>query len=141
MTLTNPTPGPALDARVAEVVMGWERHCHTGRLTWCEADDVQCLHVAAWAQDDAPLPAPVGVSDGCEPEHTIDNFRPSTDPAAACTIIDHLRAQGWYGEVIAAPDKGYSVRFSRKRQTLWIAAKTLPLAVCLAALRAVEGER
>lgn len=118
--------GPELDALVAEQVLGWTRVC--------------IRNVGLW---------------GCRPEHTYElhgDLAPvpdySTKMAAAWLVVAAMVA------------KGHSVdidnrRQHRKRSMPWTvafawpdmhhqadpreAAKTAPLAICRAALRALEG--
>lgn len=108
-------PGPELDAKVAEEVMGWKlRHykINTGKDAWSNAD---------------------GIRD-CD-------FRPSTSISAAFGVVDkmHSRERGlylfWLGHGEGGRDLGWRAHFSCGTQVF---CATPAHSICLAALKAVE---
>lgn len=105
--------GRELDALVAEKVMGWTLDDEIDELSgrfWCTPDGF------VWA----------------------DNFEPSTDIAAAWTVAENLIAAKWYFCIERADIPGDA------KWNAWIGrfnvyAATPALAICLAALQAVEN--
>ena len=126
---TEKRAGRELDVRVAAEVMGWTpRYVPEGSLlnapeSWGELD--------YWQTSSARVPC---------------GWSPSTDIAAAWEVVEKMRADGWvmsldhdcYGDGRSA---GTDVKFWKHRVAEHEAhAVTAPLAICLAALEAMNDD-
>lgn len=109
--------GRRLDAMVASTVMGWERTERTG-LRWNDSNSI-------------PRPLP----------------HYSTDIAAAFLVIDKLHEQYWVGIQIPGGKRSdgdefevslYSDYWEQETPRFVAVAETIPLAICRAALTAME---
>ena len=123
--------GPDLDRLVAEKVMGWHRTPHT--IVWWNADGTQVGKLA----DVLVVP-----TDNIEP------WSPSTTIADAWDVVEKLYEQGIGINILKhTPDDRYTTDW-----VVWlrlpsfmtgtprddsVSAPTAPLAICLAALKAV----
>ena len=117
--------GRELDALVAEKVMGWTRGLRygNGNGEWIEPGRENDAHKRTW--DTTPC------------------F--STDIAAAWQVVERMEADGWGHKHLfhspGAEDPGYYWTFMKPgkgiRSMSESHAETLPLAICLAALKAV----
>lgn len=117
--------GRELDALVAEKVMGW-----IGPIVWIE-DEMGC--------DPYMFPPGVIVS-----ERDNDRMVPvySTGIAAAWMVVDRMEERGWMAR-ISREMGSWNCRFVRPEDTagyVFDEDATAPLAICLAALRAVGME-
>lgn len=112
-------PGRELDALIAEKVMGWT-----------EID-----------LDPAKRSNSYNYGFGINPVHGIENAFPnySTDIAAAWPIVEMFKERGDYKiEISAYPkDSCWTIKAYGKKSCT-TSAKTLPHAICLAALKAIE---
>ena len=117
-----------IDARVAEIVMGWTnirpaldsmRHPETNE--WWE--DI-------WGDEPGAKGNPY-----CIPAY-------STDPTAMMEVLEEMRAEGWRWFYDYRPDAGpefaHAFRFIRGSEIHRADAPTLPMAVSLAAIDAME---
>jgi hypothetical protein len=104
-------PGPELDALVAEKVMGWIH---------LEAHPASCAP-EVWILDD---------EHGTEARKAAE-WSPSTDIADAWEVVEVMRKKD--GVFIANMGRRWTVRFTD--YSMWF-ADDLPLAICLAALKA-----
>lgn len=127
--------GHELDALVAEHVMGatWERHANAHRdwLAFDHADSAKWRAVFATRDDDGN----VEVWSAC-PDY-------STDVSVAWQVVEKLHEWGLIVTISKGPDnftwdvRGWNDRTNDSR---YIAhGETAPLAICLAALKAVEA--
>lgn len=118
--------GRALDALVAEKVMGWNL-ADRRRLRWGEGPD-------CWITGDDEAP-------------TRQWFAPSIDIASAWKVVEKLDAFGGGGVLYLYlsrdAEDGWAARFyawgaSESCQAEWSKADTAPLAICRAALAIME---
>lgn len=121
--------GRELDALVAERVMGWtvnrtnDRHWHTVGPTGRER------HIL------------IG-RDCCAGQHDYDShaFMPSTDIASAWLVVEKLNATGWLCDLFRNQMMTHwHVAFAKDHTDSFVNDASAPLAVCLAALKAVGG--
>lgn len=108
--------GRELDALVAEKVFGWE-------VDWA-VPTYPTVDMKRISDD----PVAVGLRTGSIPPY-------STDIAAAWQVGESLSAKGHWFEIRRRPDGGYWAAFG---EGMSAEADTAPLAICLAALKAVE---
>lgn len=127
-----PKPGRELDSLVAEKVMGfrWWRSSQTGRRAIFPDDKVQ-----PWFKEVAS-----GDESFCS-DHDWAVPHYSTDIAAAWTVVKKLGDDGWSMNLEwKGSDRSYAntaeVSFSRSFVAHAV-ADTAPLAICLAAIRAI----
>lgn len=112
-----------LDTEVAEKVIGWRTHSVSENV-WYDPTTPNSIHK--------------------------DNWQPSTDIAAAMEVVEKLYADGWEVQIQRSivMDDDWSVELDRIADDWLVSkrvpvlrvseiAKTLPEAICLAALRAV----
>ena len=66
-------------------------------------------------------------------------FRPSTDIAAAMQVVEKMAEKGWYLDLIGK--NGYDINFIHHRDRVDASDILLPLAICRAALKAVEANK
>lgn len=144
-------PGPELDRRVAERVMGNPDLIRPQLREGAEVL-VRCPEYDGWA-----VIKGFNNDDTCDVliEETGRRLRvycnqivkvvgqspwsPSTDIAAAWEVVENLVRSGWCVDVyIQSPEK-YSVSLDKEGYGLDVEASTLPLAICQAALLAVGG--
>ena len=131
--------GPALNAEVAEKVMGCKLVRYgdvfpRSKPPYSERKTCGCAGEQHRDQSDG------GRNDDC-----LQSY--STDIAAAWEVVGKLLVQGWVCGVCRAPSKPFwvaTVEGDRDAGTdaddIWeVVAATAPLAICLAALKAVEG--
>lgn len=120
--------GRELDVLIAEKVMGWTWY-KTGRgaRMLCEPHHGQ-------------------LADGSEPIANLATFSVplySSDIAAAWSIVEKMQELGWTFAIELFEDNGnYSAYFknTQNRDRYVGNADTAPLAICLAALKALGGE-
>jgi hypothetical protein len=110
--------GRDLDREIAEKVMGWE---------WTELD---------WANPEHRHLVPGGIPQ----QITVPHY--SSDIAAAFAVLSAVSAKG-YQWALANSEEGFDVWIGRKAVDDLVAfpdvrAETAPLAICLAALKAME---
>jgi hypothetical protein len=120
--------GREMDVLIAEDVMGWEQHCHTGRMMWC----LPYPGHRAMAIAQPEMTRPVTVSDDSG-DHDVTPFHPSTDIAAAWRVVEKMKERHWFLLTDRSATEWYAA-FSDKAKAREISA---PLAICRAALRAV----
>ena len=101
--------GPEMDGLVATKVMEWEQ---VDSFAWCDSDGT----VRTW-----------DVRDG----NPIRHWHPSTDIACAWEVLEKLRRHIFQ----LSDDEGWCCTFSMRFNAK---ADTAPLAICRAALKAVE---
>ncbi len=123
-----------LDALIAEHVMGWTKRIsadHTG-------SPIKALRaigvIYAW-------------KDAKKKEQGLDVPRYSTDIAAAWMVVDRMRTHvpDYRALRMESVPLGYTVAFYSHKNPLnrvgaFVAAETAPLAICLAALKALNIE-
>lgn len=112
--------GRELDALIAEKVMGW----HRSDTLWRDSEDTACKYVN---EDD---------SEDAEPGW---EFRPSTELDSAWQVVEHLKGERyfWLGWHVRDRRFQWECRFAAPEQYAAF-ADTAPLAICRAALAAVE---
>lgn len=114
--------GRALDALVAERVMGWH-----ARDAWYDADD----NWMADLEDNFPIDA--------------EAFSPSTSIEAAWQVVEKMRGRGWtmtLNQEAEMQFEPWDCRFFGPNDRRAIAhGNTAPLAICRAALKAMEATR
>ena len=132
--------GPELDALVAEKVMGLVPCTHWENINFGSAGGPHimttdgCSHLVDGVR-----------GAGCYPDPSLDlwfSARPySTDIAAAWKVVEKLEA-GICVETDGVSLQTYDVVFWKQDAARWVhrTASTLPLAICLAALKAVGHE-
>lgn len=143
--LTKGTPGPELDALVAEKVMGWA--WRKWNVSGSE-EPVKALFPPTWAQWVGTEPCDAG-SPIRRAVGTEGRIRPySTDIAAAWLVVEKMATDGWFPEVqfnnwgaeswnatfsrlTSDPREGYASHH----------AASAPVAICNAALKAVCDQR
>jgi len=115
--------GRELDALIAEKVMGWEFHANAG---WYEP--------GMWETNTACRAAPCGVR----------GWRPSTRIQDAWQVVEKLMEKGWSCNIIYH-DPGdclcefWGGKYGNKHwREIVNHQPSIPLAICLAALKAVE---
>ena len=139
--------GRELDALIAEKVMGWiwylsyiyaypngEPVRTTGRYFLVHPDRAKEGHFAdrKW-YDVVKRPEPFDDS-------FCISFHPSTHIAAAWLVVEKLRTNDMHGGIYASDSGGMWVAyFDTQDNEYLVEAPTAPLAICLAALKAVEG--
>jgi hypothetical protein len=82
---------------------------------------------------------------GDEKERSIYSFCPSTDIAAAWEVVDKFTADGTFARIERGTTGGlgcpvtphWEVGLSKDGYCYWAKASTAPLAICLAALKAL----
>ena len=115
-----------------------------------ELDILMCKHVMEWAYDDAPPGYPAGWD---KPEGQwvrIDNFCPSEDIADAWQVVEKLKEKGYYTYVTTenpcrcaiydSNSGGWDKAGSWDERLAETTAATVPLAICRAALLAIQQE-
>ncbi len=135
-------PGPEFNALLAEKVMGWhrvERHAFGGYH--------RCPANPTWYSDPADVDASV---------RQIDEWNPSTDIAAAWEVWEELERRGYHSvmvsEITATINQNNGQRDARKVYSCCfehqdyigrglLDADTAPMAICLAALQAVQAAK
>jgi hypothetical protein len=141
--------GRALDALIAEKVMGWRwrRGAHYD-VSSVPASQQQHLLAPGESVGEQPSGEFTSIVEGDWPPadgRIIWNHMPeySTDIAAAWLVVERMRADGWWPEVKYLVDwdnaaKWYAACHRPPHQ--WSAtAATAPLAICRAALAALEN--
>lgn len=112
--------GRELDALVAEKVMGWKRH------------DLGPINGVRWVNKDGRI---------IDTEHP---FTYSTDIAAAWEVVEKMEKDGWQASGhMSATETGYwNFQFTKinEQKQFYALTKTVPYAICLAALKAIEVE-
>jgi Phage ABA sandwich domain len=121
--------GRALDALVAERVMGWTdiRNDHYVLLDPAGVWMGRAPQSQPW---DSPQDKDRGIS-------LVPHY--STDIAAAWLLVECLRDEGWLLSITPdEPGGGWAVQYKPKERNLhgWERADTVPLAICRAALAA-----
>lgn len=133
--------GRELDAEVAEKVMGlvacgaWVQEWELGPFYWAER---KCtVHAACYPADVSLRDQPTGF-------HATDTALPffSTDIAAAWPVLEKMLARGYTASLDMDPDSvPYVMQFWDANDKMSHAvSKSLPLAICLAALAACAGK-
>ena len=110
--------GKGFDAIIARQVMGWTKATLHDDVTGPEA--YWCMGGKAMAP--------------------VDSFTPSTDIASAWEVVEKLRAQGHH-TILSPHDEGWALTILNaftSGEDLVATAHTAPLAICLAALKAVQ---
>lgn len=138
MTMTTTlNAGRAMDALVAEKVMGWTRW------EWERGDWDGPADATIFAQHERSL----AVYANGEEEPSFW-FAPSTDIAAAWQVVERMRDLGWpwggarwrVSEWTSPRKAEFSAQFEKLNVTVGADAETAPLAICRAALAAVEAQ-
>jgi hypothetical protein len=115
--------GRKLDARVAEDVMGWRTR--TSSFATTGQPDV-------WYADDGQ---PAGWS--------VGGFRPSRDVHSAFRLVQRLNALGVLVQIEQSEPADWFVEMTRAGERVavsgWVDADELPVAICRAALAAMEA--
>ena len=143
--------GRDLDAQVAEKVMGWQR------MSWKAYHDLE--RAAGRIREDWEDERPTltyswhdqsgAMTEQAEDMDEENGWHPSEDIAAAWEVVEKLHAQGMRGMALHTEDDGW--RFTIQHPTKGSCghdhwennegiADTAPLAICLAALKAVGCE-
>ena len=138
-------PGPELDAKVAVEVMKWHRHC-SGVAYW-HWQDSEGMNIGS--TDD---------SECFDCGNIFPRFSPSIDIVAAWEVVEKLQKQGLTCYLTATGDGNYQacrvvdvpaapvpvkellVNGYQRPEISNEQAKTMPHAICLAALKAVGVE-
>ena len=115
-----------LNISIAERVMNWQR--------WAGEDDWNGPNVTSFFPDEQWLTVyELGA------EEPTQYFQPSTDIADAMQIVEKMRESGWDVEIGSQREGGWGCTFSTVRRGDFLNCNhTLPLAICRAALEAVE---
>ena len=158
----DPQAGPELDALIAEKVMGLnvlgmanvkpDDECCSLLITLNETDEQRPVALdsdpefACVCDRSNPLAIVLGHNFLCRALTLVPEY--STDPAAALAVVERLAKSGWSVQWNGPPfSRGpHDVRFSYFGDDPTVhdrgsaEANTLPLAICRAALRAVEQQ-
>lgn len=127
--------GPEMDARVVNEVMGGS----------VENPDAGSIDASIWYYNcinDSICGTPYYFDRMGKYYHTWHPFKPSTSIAAAWTVVEKMRERGW-GFCLEYDNKELFVIF-HTRSTLDNAVTdcdSMPLAICKAALMAMEREK
>lgn len=113
--------GPELDALVADHVMKWVRR----KGSWYE---IYHKRSDSW----------IGGLRRNDLKWMWSKFTPSTDIGVAWEVVSHMKAEGWNLDVMNYKD--WFVSFSSGSTEYEAEASIAPLAICLAALKAVGHE-
>ncbi|WP_051291492.1 BC1872 family protein [Fictibacillus gelatini] len=110
--------GKELDALIAEKVMGWVSRTDKNEFAW-------------WASDNSDIPKWFT---------SQRNFRPSTNISDAWLVVEWLESNiGGISLESHCDEKRYDFRVFNGSDLIAGRAETAPLAICLAALKCVEG--
>ena len=127
--LAPPDAGPALDAMIAEQVMGWtvnrtsDRHWHTVGPTGRERDIL------------------IG-RDCCAGQHNYDSqaFCPSTDIASAWLVVEAMRERGFYFSLSnQGPERRWLAVFASDASVGDAEEISVALTICKASLATLNG--
>lgn len=122
--------GRGLDAEIAERVMGY---------SWYSFEDSSVFtYLVKWMNTDRETM--VGRRrDGALDSYTGRDY--STEVAAAFQVVEAMLADGWriYIDGPRFGDTEWRVMFAKDRLNEWALADTLPLAICLASLAALDA--
>lgn len=140
------TAGRELDALVAEKVMGWKRWtCADFQFQKAVLYHSNPQYLVTWRRDDS-LPL-------CEDQPSVPRY--STDIAAAWTVVEKMHEEGfgveighactpgygWYATFVAnAAQYEHSEDYEPATERMAVRAPATPLAICLAALKALDAE-
>ena len=111
--------GRELDVKVAEEVMGWHKDERPGHFHWLD----NANETTGYDWLDKPIKA----------------FSPSTKLAVAWEVEEKLYNGGYTGFELSRDCMGFVARFDETHG--YVQAPAAPLAICLAALKAVEEEK
>lgn len=124
--------GPEMDRAVGELVMGWV-------LVWYEREDCK-----AWTYilpKASPEDHDIRCYIGAEPRvGGLRHWSPSTDIAAAWEVVEKMRAAKWFFhcDLDDGPDLVMFYRtvgdYGKEPDSAAVEAKSMPLAICRAAL-------
>ena len=126
----NHQAGRELDASIAEKVMGWKR------VRWCDwQTDTRTSFTYSW--HDAVTGKMTELAEDCDDYYDLQgSWSPSTEIEAAWEVVTALERKSLFryatGRYIACLADGNSLHEGE--------ADTAPLAICLAALKAVGAE-
>lgn len=112
--------GKELDALIAEKVMGWRMELWSSYSELLPANKV-------WVGDD-------------DNYRYVENFKPSTNISDAWHVVEWLEKNiGGISLESHCDERRYSFRVFNGTHWIVARAETAPLAICLAALKCVEG--